>query len=68
MKEVKFVRATSEMCGYSLGKGSKYSFNTVENTIREYMQDGWEYNGFAPLTTRGTGDMETITLIFQREV
>lgn len=67
MKKVRFVRVSSLLCGYGLGKGTKYRFENVEETIQEWIENGWEYCGYVPLETRGTGDMETMSLIFQRE-
>lgn len=67
MKQVDFVRVSSEFCGFGLGKGNKYSFEGVEDTIRQRIQDGWEFCGYVPLVTRGTGEAETLSLIFQRD-
>ena len=67
MKKVEFVRVKSELCGYGLGKGLKYSFDGVEEMIRERMETGWDFCGYVPVITRATGDIETMSLIFQRE-
>jgi hypothetical protein len=67
MKEVEFVNVSSDLCGYGLGKGTKYRFNGVQAVSQKRIQDGWEYCGFVPYETRGTGDIETMKLIFQRE-
>ncbi len=66
MKGVEFVHIKSELCGYGFGKGTKYSFDGAEDIIRERIEAGWEFCGFVPLETRGTGDIETMSLIFQR--
>lgn len=58
----------SELIGYGLGKGTKYGFNGVETVIQEAIGNGWDYCGYVPLETRGTGDIETISLIFQKDV
>lgn len=68
MKKVEFVRIKSELCGYGLGKGSKYGFHGAEEIIKGMIEAGWEYIGYIPIETRGTGDIETMSLIFQREV
>lgn len=68
MKKVEFVRVKSELCGYGFAKGSKYGFKGVEDIIKRYINDGWEYSGYIPFETRGTGDIETMSLIFQKEV
>ena len=67
MKKVEFVRLKSETDGYGMFKGSVYCFRDVENVIKERIESGWEYLGYVPYQTRGTGDIETMTLIFQRE-
>lgn len=67
MKQTKFVQVKSEVEGYGFGKGMKMNFPNVEEIIQGWIEQGWDYCGFVPLTTRGTGDMETISLIFTKE-
>ena len=67
MKEIEFVRIKSELCGYGFGKGTKYEFAGVEEIIKERIESGCEYCGYVPVETRGTGDIETMSLIFQKE-
>ena len=67
MRKVEFVRFKSTMTGYGLGKGSKYSFDGVEDVIREHIENGWSFEGYVPIETRGTGDIETMSLIFQKD-
>lgn len=67
MKKVEFVRLKSELCGFGLGKGSKYSFGGVEETIKKRIESGWDYCGYVPVETRATGDIEMMSLVFQKE-
>lgn len=67
MKRVEFVRVKAELYGYGLGKGSKYSFNRAEEIIKERMTSGWSFEGYIPIETRATGEIETISLIFQKD-
>ncbi len=67
MKKVDFVRIKSETCGYGFGKGMKYSFEGVEEIIKERIENGWSFEGYIPIETRATGDIETMSLIFQKE-
>lgn len=67
MKQVEFVQLSSELCGYGLGKGTKYCFDGAEETIARRIRDGWTYQGYVPLITRGTGDIETMSLVFVKE-
>ena len=62
MKKVEFVRVRSELCGYGFGKGTRYSFKKAEELIND-----WSFEGYIPIETRGTGDIETMSLIFQKE-
>lgn len=57
MKKVEFVELRSELCGFGLGKGTRYTFDGVENIIKERIENGWDYCGYVPLETRGTGDI-----------
>ncbi|MDO5293062.1 MAG: DUF4177 domain-containing protein [bacterium] len=68
MKKVEFERVRSQLSGFGLGKGTKYKFSDVETIIRRRVQDGWEFCGYVPVETRGTGDIESMSLVFQKEV
>ena len=67
MKKVEFVRLKSELDGYGPFKGSVYCFRDVESIIKERIENGWEYLGYVPFQTRATGDIETMSLVFQKE-
>lgn len=67
MKKVEFVRVKSEASGYGLGFGFKSSFESIEGIIKERIMDGWSFEGYVPIETRGNGDIETLSLIFQRD-
>lgn len=66
MKQVEFVHVSSELCGYGFGKGTKYGFEGVEELIRERLEAGWDYCGYVPIEIRGNGEVETISLVFQK--
>ncbi len=67
MKKVEFVRVKSELSGYGLGKGIKSSFGSVEGIIKKRIENGWSFEGYVPIETRGTGDIETMSLVFQKD-
>ena len=67
MKKVEFVRLKSTRDGYGMFKGMVYGFDHVEEIIQKRIEEGWEYEGFVPVETRGTGDTETISLIFVKD-
>lgn len=67
MKKVKFITIKSELCDWDPFKGKKYIFTGINETIEKMINDGWEYCGFVPNETRGIGDIEKLSLVFQRE-
>lgn len=67
MKKVEFVRIKAELTGFGVGKGIKSKFESIEDIIKERIENGWSYIGYVPIETRGTGDIETLSLIFQRD-
>ena len=67
MKKVKFIEIKSELCGWGGFKGSKYVFPNINETIEKMIKKGREYCGYVPNETRATGDIETLSLIFQKE-
>lgn len=67
MKKIQFVHTKSYFADFGLGKGPKYRFDDVEHIIEKFLQEGWTYEGWVPYVTRGTGDNETISLIFRKD-
>lgn len=67
MRKVDFVEVESEITGYGFGKGLVNTFDGCQDIIRERIEAGWDYKGYIPTKTRGTGEIEVMTLIFQKE-
>ena len=67
MKKIKFIEIKSELNGWGGIKGYKYVFPNINETIEKMIQEGWEYSGYIPNETRGTGEIEKLSLIFQKE-
>lgn len=67
MKKVDFVKIKAEFWGFGFGKGTSYGFNKAEDIIRERIKNGWEFCGYIPIEMRGTGEIQSISLIFQHE-
>ena len=68
MKKVEFVRVKSELSGYGLCMGMIYCFPGSGNIIKDRLMDGWSIEGYVPVETRGIGDIETLSLIFQKDM
>lgn len=67
MKKIKFIEIKSELCGWGNFKGKKYEFPNINEIIEEMVKNDWEYCGYVPKYTRSTGEIETLSLIFQKE-
>ena len=67
MKQVEFEHIQADLTGYGFGKGLKNEFVDAEETVRKRIEAGWDYQGYLPLTTRGTGEIEEISLVFVKE-
>ena len=46
----------------------KYCFTGIEDIIEDRLMDGWSFEGYVPVETRGIGDIETLSLIFQKDM
>lgn len=67
MKKVEFERLKSVTVGFGGIKGSKYQFDGIEEMIKKRLLDGWTYLGYVPVITRSLGDIETLSLIFEKD-
>ncbi len=67
MKKVEFERLKSVTVGFGGIKGSKYQFDGIEEMIKKRLLDGWTYLGYVPVITRSSGDIETLSLIFEKD-
>lgn len=67
MKKVKIVKIKSELTGYGI-KGIKREFSNINERIEKMIEKGCEYCGFVPNTIRGAGEIEVLSLIFQKDV
>ncbi len=61
-----FERISSDMTGWGLS-GSKYETEEYKEVIHRRASDGWRYVGYIPALQRGTGHIEELDLVFERE-
>lgn len=67
MKQVEFIEVRSKLNGFGFGKGTEYIFDGVTDIIKNMIEQGWEYKGYVPIETRGTGEVSAISLIFEKD-
>ena len=58
----------SGVSGCGLGTGTKYGTEEYKVIIARRPQEGWRYVGFIPAVQRGTGHIEEMDLIFEKEM
>lgn len=63
-----YVRVYNDLSGYGMLAGTKYKANEkYKQIIDEKGKDGWRYVGFIPTVQRGTGHIEEMDLVFEKE-
>lgn len=54
--------------GWGLSAGNIYSVDNYRAIINRRAENGWRYVGFIPTKQRGTGHIQEMDLIFEKEV
>ena len=54
--------------GIGLLSGNSYEIENYQEVIKEKAAQGWRYIGFMPTKQRGTGHIEELDLIFEKEI
>lgn len=55
-----------DLTGWGLG-GNRYETEEYKKIINKRAAEGWRYVGFIPTVQRGTGHIEAMDLVFERE-
>lgn len=61
-----YERISSDLTGWGLS-GNKYKTEKYKEIINKRAIEGWRYVGFIPALQRGTGHIEEMDLVFERE-
>ena len=62
-----FERIHAGMSGWGMMGGNLYGTEEYRAVILSRAKNGWRYVGFLPAVQRGTGHIEEIDLIFEKE-
>jgi hypothetical protein len=62
-----YERVSSGISGWGMISGNKYGTEEYKQIISRRATAGWRYVGFIPAVQRGTGHIEEMDLIFERE-
>ena len=68
MYKYEYETVSCELGGWGFGSGNMYSMGDYRSIIDERAKAGWRYVGYIPTKQRGTGHMQEIDLIFEKEV
>ena len=62
-----FERIHAGMSGWGMMGGNRYGTEEYRSVIQSRAKNGWRYVGFLPAVQRGTGHIEEMDLIFEKE-
>ena len=68
MYTYEFVRISTDISGWGLVNGNKYGNDEYRQIILARAKDGWRYVGYIPAVQRGTGHVEEMDLVFEKEI
>ena len=67
MYQYEYETVSCEFGGWNLG-GNVYSTEDYRSVIDRRAAAGWRYVGYLPTIQRGTGHVQELDLIFEKEV
>jgi len=68
MYKYEYEKIDCEFDGFGMFNGNIYSINDYKKIIDERAKTGWRYVGYIPTKQRGTGHIQELELIFEKEV
>lgn len=67
MYKYEYETVSCSLGGWGLGSGNVYEIEDYREIINNRAREGWRYVGYIPRRQRGTGHVEELDLIFERE-
>lgn len=67
MYRYEYETVSCEFDGWGAFAGNSYGIGNYREIIDARARDGWRYVGFLPTRQRGTGHMQELDLIFEKE-
>ncbi len=67
MYRYEYETVSCDFRGWGLGSGNVYRIEDYRSVIDKRAADGWRYVGFIPAKQRGTGHIQQMDLIFEKE-
>lgn len=68
MFQYEYESIRCDFTGLGFFSGNVYELEDYRQVIDQRARDGWRYVGYMPTKQRGTGHIEELDLIFEKEV
>ncbi len=67
MYRYEYERVSSSLNGWGALNGNSYELEDCRPILDRRAREGWRYVGFLPTRQRGTGHIQELDLIFEKE-
>lgn len=67
MYQYEYEKISCELHGWGFG-GNVYETDDYRSVIERRAENGWRYVGYIPTVQRGTGHIQELDLIFEKEL
>lgn len=68
MYKYEYVTINCDFNGCGFGSGNIYTIEDYRSIIDKRARNGWRYVGYIPTKQRGTGHIQQLDLIFEKEI
>lgn len=68
MYKYEYEKIDCSLSGWGIGGGNVYEIDDYKRIINRRAANGWRYVGYVPTKQRGTGHVQEIELIFEKEI
>jgi hypothetical protein len=68
MYKYEYEKVDCSLSGWGIGGGNVYEIDDYKSVINRRAASGWRYVGYVPTKQRGTGHVQEIELIFEKEI
>ena len=62
-----YAKVSCDLAGWGAFNGNSWEIGNHQGIINERAKEGWRYVGYIPTRQRGTGHIEEMDLIFEKE-
>lgn len=68
MYKYEYEKVSCDFGGWGLGSGNIYEIGDYRSIIDNRAKSGWRYVGYVPTKQRGTGHIQELELIFEKQL